>query len=495
VRRSVIAIPAVLAVLGSVLVATPAFADAPIAVSIDPLTTLTLPSTDAIRDSQTVTVHAASDIHLAVTVLDSTSAVVKTLTDDTALTSTGTDWVAQLALTDDGLVAGSYTVHVAGVSDDTAGDDVAFVVGSGMVKSVSIKPSKSALYPSATGSLTFTSVVITARDETGSVVPAHGTVKAASHGRTKSASFATSSATAARTTLSVAKLPLGTAKLSAKLVGATGSYATFTSGLIALRSTSIKSVSLSRSVTTVFPKRDGYRDTVTVSINSSTTTGKPVTTSGTAVIKRGTKTAATWKLSSGKTSITWNGLDHGRVVAGTYTLTVSLTGPDGPAKVTTTSISVSAKHLEGRSSAKWVSAKSLTSKYVALDLSDLGYCAVSGTAVKCSGYDDYYGDGYSLISFGSVSIPQAVRSATQYGKPTTRITADVTSVSGDVVWDYATSSHVSKLGTLSRGQHGLNWVSILPGEKAVSVAVGLGTYADSTIARFRIEYRWKVLVN
>ncbi|NCA08383.1 MAG: hypothetical protein EBS85_06645 [Micrococcales bacterium] len=112
------------------------------------------------------------------------------------------------------------------------------------------------------------------------------------------------------------------------------------------KTTKLGSFSLSASAT-VFPSKDGYLDSATITTSNSLTTGKRGKISGDIKILKGNQVLKTFPLSmSGTKSVSWDGKIGGRIVEGIYSIVASAKGPEGGTIRKTTSIKVSSK--------KWV---------------------------------------------------------------------------------------------------------------------------------------------
>ena len=107
--------------------------------------------------------------------------------------------------------------------------------------------------------------------------------------------------------------------------------------------TNAKASSLTWSVATIYPAKDGYRDTAVLSVRTT----MPATTKVTIRKVGSSKVVASASLSRGTArTYTWNGRKAGKAVTpGKYRATVVVKGGDGPSHTTTRTIVVSAKKL------------------------------------------------------------------------------------------------------------------------------------------------------
>ena len=172
---------------------------------------------------------------------------------------------------------------------------------------------------------------------------------------------------------------------------------------VSINKTAVSSISVSRNNSTVFPSKDGYKDSTKITIRVNSTFGADralkLKKGSKVTIKRGSKVIKSWTISSsGAKSFTWNGKDGSKIVPGKYKVTVQASGPEG-SKSKSTTISVSKKKL--------VSVKKTTqykgSKFLKYYQSfDSTACTIN------SGTGEAIIDTWSLAAFcyGSVSLPK-----------------------------------------------------------------------------------------
>jgi hypothetical protein len=266
----------------------------------------------------------------------------------------------------------------------------------------------------------------------------------------------------------------------------------------------VTSVTTHRSISRVFPVKDGYRDRVTVRIGGTTSTGHAVETTGTAVLKRGTHTVQTWRLGSSAATITWNGRDHGKVVAGTYRLTVTQRGRTGGSHRATTTLTVDRRSLHSRTiSRHYTALQVLGSRFTDYSTGSYGDCyrnqyktfgGYSYGAMYCEGYDALAGGLDNRISLsypGGLAIPAAVRHSTTYGRPSVTV--------GQHTWIMA--NHASM--RLSAGDadgggrvyngytsHGLKWSG---NPSRLRIAFDLSMYCWAGVKDYSVTWHYKVL--
>jgi hypothetical protein len=126
----------------------------------------------------------------------------------------------------------------------------------------------------------------------------------------------------------------------------------------------VTSVAVTPSFTTVYPHVDGYRDSVTIDVDPTTTDGAAAASTGVVTITKGTKVAKSWKLTGGAdASLVWNGRLASKIVTGTYAVTATFTNPDASTAVGTSSIVVSSKGLVAHHWTKKAEAGKVTDCY------------------------------------------------------------------------------------------------------------------------------------
>lgn len=116
---------------------------------------------------------------------------------------------------------------------------------------------------------------------------------------------------------------------------------------ITVKRTSVTRASIARSAATFYPKRDGYLDSETFTLQATSSTGRALKGSGVFTVKNPKgKVVLTKKFTSSATHrIIWNGLTKGKVVAGTYRASYQFVGPQGTKASTSVAFVVSPKKL------------------------------------------------------------------------------------------------------------------------------------------------------
>lgn len=102
---------------------------------------------------------------------------------------------------------------------------------------------------------------------------------------------------------------------------------------------------ISTSVDTVYPAKDGYRDSVVVHVDGTTATGAAQPVNGVVVIKRGTTEVKRWTLASTDKDLVWDGRSNGKVVTGAYDITGVAVDATGAVVAAADTLAVSTKKL------------------------------------------------------------------------------------------------------------------------------------------------------
>lgn len=175
---------------------------------------------------------------------------------------------------------------------------------------------------------------------------------------------------------------------------------------------------------TVYPKSDGFKDTIDIYAHVVSTMGEgyeePLGAGSKIVIKKGTVVVKTWTLSnSGDTYLTWNGKKGTAIVAGTYTATLTAYGMNGVAVTDTINIKVSSKKLVTKTWKKTKTGK-LFSTYLSYDSTA---CQFYGTKIRVWTY------GEEAICYGSIGLPESIQASYADAKLTVKLS--VTKNDGD----------------------------------------------------------------
>ncbi|BDV30415.1 hypothetical protein [Microbacterium terricola] len=463
----------------------------PASVQITEPGVLTLPDGDGVRDSAAVTV--SSDVPTTASLSIVSGDGLSTLATLAPVELTAENLAETVYVPVTGLVAGTLSL----VATPSVGEPVIvpLTVGSGQPESVTLTLSRTVLYSWSKSTGNTATASVSAVDETELAIPFAGSVVTTAGAVTKSAPVASTAGATAKTTISATGLPAGTASVVAKIGAASSSATTIT-----VRQVAITGTKLATSTTTIYPVRDGYRDSVKIAVSSTATNGSTIPATGTVKVTRSGKTVKTYKLTSSKRwTATWDGKVSGKVVPGTYKVSVSIKGPEGATKTASKTVTVKKGNLVTKTTSKWVKAGSLMQEYLPLDRYERGYCEAHPTsgAIACVGYDAYNGgDVISLIAVGGTTVPATVRAGAKFGGAKVRLTMNATSVKGMVAWAYgASTSDTPVSGELTKGAKTLGWTSVPSGEKTIGISIALGKKSSLGADKIKIEYSYKVLVN
>ncbi|MGT2427040.1 hypothetical protein [Amnibacterium kyonggiense] len=125
--------------------------------------------------------------------------------------------------------------------------------------------------------------------------------------------------------------------------GSTGSSGS--SGSTPSTPVTLTALSVASEWSTVYPAKDGYRDTTVFQLSGTATDGQQHAAGGTLSLQYGSSTVATWPITATNQAIAWNGLQGGRIVPGSYTVTATIGDADGHRASATDRVVVSAKKL------------------------------------------------------------------------------------------------------------------------------------------------------
>jgi secreted trypsin-like serine protease len=213
--------------------------------------------------------------------------------------------------------------------------------------------------------------------------------------------------------------------VTATFLDGAGNPGSASSPIVALLSTEIVAASVSRDVGTVYPSDDGYRDTVRLSYDMTSSTGRSMPlTEGSLTVKFGSKTVQTWKITkSASSSKTWNGKKGGKVVPGTYTVILVAKGSQGRKFTETTSIVVSDKEIKTKTLTKSYSGRTAFGTNISYDDTACTY----NSSNHLIGYTLYFGDAYCS---SELSVPAAVVKGYDFGSVSVKASMSVYSNDG-----------------------------------------------------------------
>lgn len=453
---------------------------------------LTLPAGDGVRDETQFTISSdiATEVSLVVRSTDS-SDVVATLPAVTLAAATPA--VVDLDLT--GLDRGNFEVY----ATPTDGESIvtALTVGSGEPSDVSMSLSAGTIFTWAGASPRTSVATVSATDETGLAVPFHGTVTAAIGGKAYSPAIASTTGDPATVNLPSSKFGYGTGTVVARISGPTeGSYTSDVQSLKVL-ATAVSSVAVTTSSASVYPYKDSFYDTVKITVTPKTTTGAPFASTGSVKITRSGKTVASWSLtSSAARSVSWDGKVAGKIVPGTYTVTVTIKGPEGSTRTASKTVTVKSSKLVTKTKTVTYKASSIMKYHSPLDYYEDGYCVnyTDTGEFECDSYDAYYVEDVALMAQGYAWVPSDVQSAQKYGSASVKVYMNLTAGYGTAAWSYDTVEWgTAKVGAAQLGKRSLGSLSLPSGSSKVHITIALGEYSWIVGDKFTFVYSYKVL--
>lgn len=452
---------------------------------------ITLPAGDGVRDSTDVTVTSDAPTIVSLSISDTSWAEVETLP---SVELTAEDLSADVTVPVAGLEAGNYYLVATPVGGDAV--STGLTVGSGEPTDVFTDLSTYSIFTLASATPHSTTVTVYAWDETGEVVPFEGTVSATVGGKTATAPVASTDGSNATATISGTALKAGTGPVVAS-VHAFGGSTNYESDPVDIDviSTGVTGVSLARTASSVYPYKDYYRDTVSFTVKPSTTTGTTLAATGSVKITRSGKTVKTWTLTSSATKkFTWDGKVNGKIVPGTYTVKVTIKGPEGSTKTASTTVKVDSGKLKTKTKTLTYKSASAFKKYVANDQYEENACYINYPKSGYSYCEAPFAsivDGYALIGLGAVSVPSYVVSAEAYGGAKVNATLYGVKKAGTIDWLLGGDYGSVRSGHLKTGTNSLGTVTLATGSKKTYVYVGLdgGEWVYNTSLKVTYTYR------
>ncbi|MCU1472654.1 hypothetical protein [Amnibacterium sp.] len=315
----------------------------PFAIVLPAAPVLTLPNGDGLRDSLTVHLTAPSTSPVTLTAVRGTRTVLIARSAPLAGVPGGGSAAIRVPITS--LTVGSWTLHAS-----TAGHSVAAPhpvrVGSGIVRTLTLSTDRTTYYPKTPGAPSRVGATVRAADETGASIAVHGSATIAAGTVIHRSPISRADPGTAR--LTVSGLRGTSAALSARVAGPAGSARSVRRS-VTLAPTVITRATVSSTWPTVQPVIDDQLDTVTLSAGASASSGVTVPVHGEIRVSRNGTVVRSWSLTTSATHrVLWDGRVGGRIVVGTYTVTVRERGPDGGTVTRTTNVAVSADHLPYR---------------------------------------------------------------------------------------------------------------------------------------------------
>ena len=302
---------------------------------------VTLPLTDSYQDSASVNFVTTSDATASITILNDLGNDTNVLIPDVTPTAkTNTTYGATVEVTPEGLNAGTYTIRV---TQGLVVADQELVISSGVLSTITISKSSNAVYPYADGYLDSATITVIGKDSLGNEIPVIGTVVL----NKVPVSLTLTKNTA---TWNWAKIPKGTREIVASGIGPMDGSIKTAKTTIAIGKSVATKATIATNTSTVYPVKDSYLDSVSITFGLNTNTGKTVPGSGTISVYKGSKKVTGWTFtkvnlnSAKKGSVSWNGRVSGKVKPGKYKVVVTFkSSEDGKTIKTTKNINVSDK--------------------------------------------------------------------------------------------------------------------------------------------------------
>ncbi|CAN7260469.1 hypothetical protein LJR045_001167 [Microbacterium sp. LjRoot45] len=451
-----------------------------------PSTLLTLPDDDGVRDEATLALSSdvATDVTVDVLAADGIGIL---RTQSVALPADALSTSIAVPVTD--LPAGTLSVRATPAVGDPV--SVALTVGSGRPASVALSLGASSIFSWSGSGRPKTTATVVAVDETALAVPFTGSVVASVGGKTQTVSVASSTGSAATATVTGSKLAAGSGSARALVTGAGSDVVASAAVPLTVRTTAVTATKVSVSLATIYPSKDGYKDATKIAVRTSTTTGATIPVTGSVKVSRDGKTVTSWKLTSSKTwSATWAGTVSGRLVPGTYTVTVAVKGPEGGTKTSSTKVVVKKGKLVTKTTSTWYSAQRAFDDWIAFD--SRSRCAeVGSSSFRCVGATEGF---LSVAAVGTFGVPAAVRNSYKYGDGTVRVVLSTTDLAGTVAWGYnRTGAETGKSDLVVKGDRSLGRLSLKGSARSIDLAVVLAGKSRFTSDKVKIEYTYKVM--
>ncbi len=227
----------------------------------------------------------------------------------------------------------------------------------------------------------------------------------------------------------------------ASLIGVTSLGAASTAS--ASSTPKLADVSLSIPAPTFYPVVDGYRDSLAISVTSHITgASAPVTLTGQLTISKAGKSLATYPITtSAAEHYTWSGRTGGKLVAGAYTVTAKVVGPNE----TITKherVVLSLKKLIAHRVSKVFSAQTFFQHSYTATSGGSGCAPGSSGSIACTS-----GAGSPAIGNSSIAVPAAVLKYAGYRPYTAAVSLTVSKVTitagSDTFWSWNSGARVS----------------------------------------------------
>ena len=247
---------------------------------------------------------------------------------------------------------------------------------------------------------------------------------------------------------------------------------------------------LTLSNTSIYPHVDGYRDSLGISIAKHVTGASgSVPLSGRISLARKGRTVSSYPITTSTTeTFSWNGRVNGKVVAGNYSVTARVTGPNGTITKSAV-VSVSHARLVPHTSVVTVSAQEFFQHgYTALS-NGRGCIEADGGTLSCVSYH-----GAPALGGNYVTVPARVLAYAGYQPYSAKVSVTLSRASvvkgTDDYWEWNGSHHFA-FGSAGTHTTGSSTFGANQNTQLVSFRVGGGTAA--TISQVSIAYTYAIL--
>ena len=298
---------------------------------------VTLPLTDSYQDKVSLEFITNSGDTCFITILDSLGNDTLALNQEVIPEPrSSASYKGAATITPTSIPAGSYTIRV---TQGSTVADRALVINSGVLSTLTISKSATSVFPYKDGYRDSAVITVVGKDSQGNVIPVVGTVKL--NNVSVNLTYAKNTAI-----WNWARVPKGNREIIASAKGPAGAGKTAKTTIVIAPSVATK-VTIATNLSTVFPVKDNYLDSVRMTYGVTSNTGKKVPGTGTIKIYQGTTVKSaneinSWtfkqtNLNSQSTgATTWNGLNKRKVVPGKYTIVVTFKSSDSGKNVKAT---------------------------------------------------------------------------------------------------------------------------------------------------------------
>ncbi|MEN9993037.1 MAG: hypothetical protein RLY83_607 [Actinomycetota bacterium] len=383
--------------------------------SVDSTNSLLLPMGDKVADTSTVTVRQGRGGEVTLS-LEANGQSIDLGTKTLAASGAGYNAKYTIKLSDpsiSNLGTGQFTLHAVGDSDN--GNPTApFFISESAVdpNQTSAQTDATTYFPAKDGYLDSVRATLSTVGSSGNAVPfRQATATLYVDGAVyKTCKIADSNSGTGSCSIDITKAPMSSdAQVTFNYSDLTGYQASAQSAPITLTETTIADATISVSEPDIYPKKDGFLDTVVLEASvPSSLEGAVGLVSSSVTIKHGSKQVFKWNLTkSGNYSKTWNGLDGKDVKAGTYVVTISAKAANGERITNSVEITVHSQVWKNKTVTKTYTGRQAFRYY---ESDDDTACTYSGNTETVWTYID------PAICYGFVAVPAAAIASLDAGQ-------------------------------------------------------------------------------